>query len=74
MTLGLLRLYQIRNFTNAKFFVIAPAEIISKFKTEISKDPFFKIKTRYVFKSYEELIEFFGEAKKYHELKSNFIG
>ena len=74
VTMGLLRLYQIRNFTNAKFFVIAPSEIISKFQTEISKDPFHKIKTRYVFKAYEDLIEFFEEAKKYHELKDGFIG
>jgi hypothetical protein len=74
VTMGLLRLYQIRNFTNARFFVIAPSEIISKFQTEISKDPFHKIKNRYVFKAYEDLIEFFEEAKKYHELKAGFTG
>ncbi len=74
VTMGLLRLYQIRNFTNARFLVIAPSEIISRFQNEITKDPFYEIKNRYVFKSYEELIELFEEAKKYHELKNKFIG
>jgi len=73
VTMGLLRLYQIRNFTNAVFFVIAPSEIISKFETEISKDPFYKIKSRYVFRSYNELVEFYEEAIRYHNLKDKFI-
>lgn len=37
VTMGLLRLYQIRNFTNALFFVVAPSGIISRFQTEILK-------------------------------------
>ncbi len=73
VTMGLLRLYQIRNFTNANFFVIAPSGIISKFQTEISKDPFHKIKKRYAFRSYNELVEFYEEAKRYHDLKDKFI-
>lgn len=74
VTLGLLRLYQIRSFTNTKFFIIAPSEIIEKFKNEISKDPFYEIKSRYNFKSYEELAKFFIEAKSYHKIKGDFLG
>ena len=73
VTKGLLRLYQIRNFTNAQFFIVAPPGIISKFQTEISKDPFHKIQKRYAFRSYNELIEFYEEAKRYHDLKEKFI-
>jgi hypothetical protein len=74
VTIGLLRLFQIRNFTNARFFVVAPSNIISKFQTEITKDPFYRIKTRYNFKSYEELVLFYEEAKKYHKIKDEFLG
>lgn len=74
VTNGLLRLYQIRNFTNAKFYIIAPSNIISKFEIETSKDPFYSIKKRFSFKSYEELILFFEEAKKYHEIQKEFLG
>jgi len=73
VTLGLLRLYQIRNFTNARFFVIAPSNIIGKYKVEISKDPFYKIKNRYIFRSYKELIKFYSEAKSYHKIKDDFL-
>lgn len=74
VTLGLLRLYQIRNFTNARFFVVAPANIISKFQTEITKDPFYKIKDRYRFKLYDDLVSFFDKAKIYHRIKETFLG
>lgn len=73
VTMGLLRLYQIRNFTNALFFVVAPSGIISRFQTEILKDPFHKIKKRYAFRSYNDLVEFYEEAKRYHYLKEKFI-
>lgn len=73
VTIGLLRLYQIRKFTNAMFFVIAPSSIIGKFKTEISKDPFYRIKSRYNFRSYEELSRFYSEAKSYYGIKNSFF-
>lgn len=41
---------------------------------EISKDPFYEIKSRYNFKSYEELAKFFIEAKSYHKIKGDFLG
>jgi len=73
VTMGLLRLYQIRKITDAKFFVIAPEEIISKFQTEISKDPFHQIRERYIFRSYKQLSEVFKCALTYHEFKNKFF-
>jgi len=73
VTMGLLRLYQIRKITDAKFFIIAPQDIISKFKTEISKDPFHQIKERYIFRSYSQLVEIFEQANNYHQIKDKFF-
>jgi len=73
VTMGLLRLYQIRKITDAKFFVIAPEDIISKFQTEISKDPFHQIRDRYVFRSYNQLSEVFKCALTYHAFKNKFF-
>ena len=74
VTVGLLRLYQIRNFTNARFFVVAPANIMNRFQTELTKDPFYKVKNRYRFKSYEDLVLFFDRAKTYHKVREDFLG
>lgn len=73
VTLGLLRLYQIRKITDAKFFVIAPEDIISKFQTEITKDPFHQIRERYIFRSYTQLLDVFKCAFVYHKLKDKFF-
>ena len=73
VTMGLLRLYQIRKITNAKFFIIAPQDIISKFQTEISKDPFHQIRERYIFRSYLQLVEMFEQASAYYKLKDKFF-
>ncbi len=68
---GLLRLFNLRQL-NAKFFIVAPGDVINKFQTEIMKDPFYHIKERYTFKSYEQLIELYQYALKYHEARSDF--
>lgn len=73
VTLGLLRLYQIRKITDAKFFVIAPEDIISKFHTEISKDPFHQMRERYIFRSYHQLADMFRCASIYYKLKGGFF-
>lgn len=57
---GLLREFQIRKATNAKFFIIAPKETYSRFKGEINKDPFYQIRDRYIFKSYKELVSLYN--------------
>jgi hypothetical protein len=74
VTSGLLRLYQIRNFTTAKFFIVSPAEILGRYQSEIAKDPFYAIRERYEFKSFDELVRFFDNAKEYHRLREQFLG
>jgi len=69
---GLLRLYQIKELSS-KFLIVAPSSRISKFQTEIRKDPFYRIRGKYTFRSYSELLEWFKTAKVYHEQKKKFL-
>lgn len=74
VTQGLLRLYQIRRFTDARFFIVAPAKVEQRFISEVKKDPFHEIKHRYTFKSYDDLNAFYYSAKAYHSKKETFLG
>jgi len=74
MTKGLLRLYQIRNLVDVGFVVVAPSEARPKFDTEVSKDPFYKIRERYLFRSYDDLVRFYKEAKRYYSIRNEFFG
>jgi len=72
VTTGLLRLYQTSQL-NTKLFVIAPAEVLKKFETEMNKIPFSKMKSRYIFRSYEDLINFYYLAENYTKSKKDFF-
>jgi hypothetical protein len=70
---GLLRQFQVsRLVQNARFYVIAPEEQRAKYEKEADTYPFKQIRDRYAFRSYEELVEFYDEAWKFHEAKSKF--
>jgi hypothetical protein len=70
---GLLRQFQIsKHVPNARFFVIAPEEQRAKFEKEVATYPFKQIRNRYAFKSYEEFVEFYDGAWKFHDLRSKF--
>lgn len=56
----------------AKFFIIGPQDVITKFKVEILKAPFYRIKERYNFRSYEKLLSFYNAVLKYDEEKNKF--
>lgn len=72
VTTGLLRLYQ-TNQLNTKLFVVAPADVLKKFETEMNKMPFRKIKNHYIFRSYEDLISFYYLAENYTKSKKDFF-
>ncbi|MFQ6076959.1 MAG: hypothetical protein ACE5Z5_12665 [Candidatus Bathyarchaeia archaeon] len=46
--------------------------MITKFRTEILRDPFYRIRERYTFKTYDELASFYNAVLSYHEEKSKF--
>ena len=71
ITKGLLRLFQIRQL-GTSFFIVAPSSKRSKFDSEVRKDPFNRIKERYNFRTYTELLELYYCAQKFLPLKASF--
>lgn len=71
ITKGLLRLYQIKEL-GASFFIVGPSTKQPKFDLEIRKDPFNKIKERYNFRTYTELLKLYDYAQKFLPLKASF--
>ena len=72
ITKGLLRLYQIHKL-RIKMFVIAEEVSKDKFKREIQKNPFSKIKEDFIFKNYQELDEFFESVKRFSHVQEKFL-
>lgn len=72
ITKGLLRLYQVHKL-RIKLYIIAEEENKSKFKREVSKNPFNKIKQEFVFKNYQELDEFFQSVKNFTSVQEKFL-
>lgn len=71
-TKGLLRLFQVHKL-RIKMFVISEEENKGKFKREVQKNPFNKIKEEYIFKNYEELDEFFESVKEFTKIQQKFL-
>jgi len=72
VTKGLLRLYQVRKF-RIKMFIVADESKRDKFKKEILKSPFSKIKEEYVFRNYADLDEFFESVKQFTKVQGKFL-
>ncbi len=72
VTNGLLRLYQTAQL-NTRLFVIAPSDVLKKFETEMNKAPFNKMKNRYIFRSYQDLVDFYQLAENYIKFKKRFF-
>lgn len=72
ITKGLLRLYHVRHISGSSFFIVAPSSKQSKFNSEIRKDPFNKIKERYIFRTYTQLLELYDCAQKFLPMKASF--
>lgn len=72
VTKGLLRLYQIRKL-RIKMFIVAADSSKTKFEAELKKDPFYQVKEEYIFKTYQELQEFFDSVKRFTVLKDSFL-
>lgn len=72
ITKGLLRLFQVHKL-RIKMFIIAEEDNRAKFKKEVKKNPFYKIKEEYIFKNYEELDEFFESVKSFTKVQTKFL-
>lgn len=72
ITKGLLRLYQVHKL-RIKMFIIADESSRAKFKREVCKNPFNKIREEYIFKNYIELDEFFESVKQFSLVQEKFL-
>lgn len=73
VTSGLLRIYQAEK-VSANFFIVGPADVLKKYQREAEKAPFHRIKSKYRFRSYDELREMFSVATRYREVSDHFLG
>lgn len=72
ITKGLLRLYHVRHIAGSSLFIVGPSSKQSKFESELRKDPFNKIKERYIFRTYTELLKLYDCAQKFLPMKASF--
>ena len=70
---GLNRLYQLSQF-RVKFFIVASEDDRNKFKREVGKAPYWAMRKRFRFISYDELYEFFEATCTFHKLKVKLMG
>ena len=59
---------------NAKLFIVGPADVLKRYEREVEKAPFQRIKSKYCFRSYDELREMFLTATRYREVSDHFLG
>ena len=54
--------------------VVAPDEKRTKFVSLLDRVPYRRMKDRFRFVSYEELVTLFERAAEYHELRNRLLG
>jgi hypothetical protein len=69
---GLQRMFQVLKL-DAKFFIVAPKPVHTKFLRAIDEAPFRKFKDKYRFRSYNELTKMFRVAIKYSDAHTDFF-
>lgn len=73
ITKGLNRLLQLEHF-NVTFVIISSEDRRSKFGTEMNKFPYRKLRNRYKFISYDELLGLYEAVLTFRRLKDKLIG
>ena len=66
------RLYQAR-FFQSKFFIICPADNYNKFEKYVRTDPFKAMREKYLFRTYDDLIQMYNKVQNYENIKSKFF-
>ncbi len=73
ITKGLNRLLQLEHF-NVTFVIVSSEDKRQKFESEMNKFPYRKLKNRYKFISYDELIDFYNTAQNFRKMKDKLLG
>lgn len=66
------RLYQAR-FFQSKFFIVCPADNRNKFEKFVTTAPYNAMKEKYLFRTYDELLQMFGSVLNYKNARSGFF-
>jgi len=66
------RLYQAR-FFQSKFFIVSPADNRNKFEKFVTTDPYKAMREKYLFRTYEELLQMFDSVLNYKKIRSQFF-
>lgn len=72
VTKALLRMHQLLRF-QTQFFIIGTKSLEAKFQAETSKTPFYQHRDRYFFRSYEEVQRFYRQAKRFMDIRTDFL-
>lgn len=73
ITKGLNRLLQLEHF-HVTFVIVSSEDKRSKFETEMNKFPYRKLKDRYKFISYDELLDLYQAVLTFRKLKDKLLG
>ena len=66
------RLYNAIAF-DARFFIISPIDNRNKFDKWVTTAPFKEFESRYNFRTFFDLFEFYKEAKKFISIRQRFL-
>jgi len=72
VTSGLQRMFQVVKL-DAKFFIVGPKSMHTRFARAISQAPYRQYKDKYLFRSYPELKKMFQAALKFRDAKQSFF-
>lgn len=71
-TKSMLKMYQLLNF-DAKFILVASEKRKGVFSDRINKEPFAKVKHKFSFRPFEDVIKLYFNSVEHYELKSKFL-
>ncbi|MFQ5799236.1 MAG: hypothetical protein ACE5JU_18465 [Candidatus Binatia bacterium] len=69
---ALLKLYQLRDF-KTDFFLIAEGKKRALFESRLNNDPFYEIKARFAFRSFEDVTYLYAAAAEHFLLRERFF-
>lgn len=71
-TRSMLKMYQMLDF-DTRFALVAPVEKKNLFFNRLGKEPFHGVKSRFLFRSFEEVTKLYFSSVEHYELKSKFL-
>ena len=71
-TNSMFKMYQMIDF-NARFFLVASESRKSMYSNRLGKEPFVTVRSRFGFRSFEEVTQLYFSSVEHYELKSKFL-